>query len=598
MSLTKVTYSMIDGASVNVKDFGATGNGSTDDTAAIQAAIDYLRLALNPSNTNHAAQYQQAPYALYFPAGKYMVSTPLVFDFIVNIVGATTGNYGSVATEIKFTSTYAGLVFLWSLSNRFPIYNFSTNTVTSISTTAGTPGQILAGSPATGNSSNSNILNMRITGSGATNVYNTTFSGIEARVVVNMTNVFVEGFKGCGIRILGNDGGNSSPSGAFNINSWGGADGWNFQSVQADANDGHGFFCYGGDTNIGVHNVCQWTNNKGWGVYDVSGLGNVYLGGQASYNSGNGFADFVGSISGTTLTVTSIPYSDDTSIYMGIGHYVKGTGVTANTTILYQISGTLGQEGTYQLSQSSTVSSSNLYTQGTSTGSWGSFQGTGKNLFLNCYAEDGVKHIGRDALNIHGISNGGIEGWQANYPAALGVGGGVVLTAPSTLQAVSGSIQQSSSLFRRYETVETTVTPAAAAAEMIRITNETYLGGGANTALRYSSTFPQSGLYGPTFQLILNNESYCPFWITAGTGATFAYGTSTAIPGQFTVSSLAINQRRLMNNDALPSSGNYAKGDVIFNTSVNAGGSPGWVCTTAGVAGSTAVFKTMAVVAA
>jgi hypothetical protein len=40
MSLTKATYSMIQGAIVNVLDYGATGDGSTDDTAAIQAAID------------------------------------------------------------------------------------------------------------------------------------------------------------------------------------------------------------------------------------------------------------------------------------------------------------------------------------------------------------------------------------------------------------------------------------------------------------------------------------------------------------------------------------------------------------------------------
>lgn len=40
MALTKVTYSMIDGPVFNVKDFGAVGNGSTDDTAAINAAIE------------------------------------------------------------------------------------------------------------------------------------------------------------------------------------------------------------------------------------------------------------------------------------------------------------------------------------------------------------------------------------------------------------------------------------------------------------------------------------------------------------------------------------------------------------------------------
>ena len=55
MSLTKVTYSMIQGTPVNVLDYGAIGDGVADDTAAIQAAL-------------------ATGNSIYFPKGTYNVS--------------------------------------------------------------------------------------------------------------------------------------------------------------------------------------------------------------------------------------------------------------------------------------------------------------------------------------------------------------------------------------------------------------------------------------------------------------------------------------------------------------------------------------------
>jgi hypothetical protein len=71
MALTKVTNSMIDGAPINVKDFGAVGNGVADDTAAIQAAINYA------SNNNARL--------VYAPQGQYLISTIyLTYDASLN----------------------------------------------------------------------------------------------------------------------------------------------------------------------------------------------------------------------------------------------------------------------------------------------------------------------------------------------------------------------------------------------------------------------------------------------------------------------------------------------------------------------------------
>jgi hypothetical protein len=62
MALTKAHNRMIEGSVVNVLDFGATGNGTTDDTAAIQAAINSL------SSTGGK---------VHIPVGVYLISSPI-----------------------------------------------------------------------------------------------------------------------------------------------------------------------------------------------------------------------------------------------------------------------------------------------------------------------------------------------------------------------------------------------------------------------------------------------------------------------------------------------------------------------------------------
>lgn len=62
MALTKASYSLVNGAPLNVLDYGAIGNGTTDDTAAIQLAV--------------TAAYAQER-ALYFPAGTYLMASTI-----------------------------------------------------------------------------------------------------------------------------------------------------------------------------------------------------------------------------------------------------------------------------------------------------------------------------------------------------------------------------------------------------------------------------------------------------------------------------------------------------------------------------------------
>lgn len=90
MSLTKVSYTMIEGTTVAVEDFGAVGDGVTDDTAAILAAINGI--------TNASA-------TILFQAGKNYLCSGIVMP-------NTSGN----AKAVSFKGTGAGGYYMATIT--------------------------------------------------------------------------------------------------------------------------------------------------------------------------------------------------------------------------------------------------------------------------------------------------------------------------------------------------------------------------------------------------------------------------------------------------------------------------------------------------
>jgi hypothetical protein len=125
MSLTKVSYSMINGAPVNIVDYGADATGVADSASAIQAAIDTGRPVYVPNGTfkvNSALTTSAATFAMFGDnrnavldfSGGGSLSVSSTLTQISDLSAAITGG-GNTAT---FTSAH-GL----ALDDVFLVYN-------------------------------------------------------------------------------------------------------------------------------------------------------------------------------------------------------------------------------------------------------------------------------------------------------------------------------------------------------------------------------------------------------------------------------------------------------------------------------------------
>ena len=87
---------------LGVKDFGAKGDGSTDDTAAINSAITAgSRCGQGCDSTT------VTPAIVYFPAGTYSISAPLIQYYYTQFVGDATN-----LPIIKATAGFQGMALM------------------------------------------------------------------------------------------------------------------------------------------------------------------------------------------------------------------------------------------------------------------------------------------------------------------------------------------------------------------------------------------------------------------------------------------------------------------------------------------------------
>lgn len=298
----------------NVKDYGAVGDGVTDDSAAIQACFD-------ASIGSDFAVGRK----IFFPKGKYKLGTTLYVRRHLNIVGETAGGFftavqllpaknisaiqvdfenlvtaperrggSSIIENIKIVYTAGSTV--WQKSTAYslgalvvsqPGYSDYagqaadpkvSNFYVMECTTAGTSGTSTPNWDATtpltnGQGSLSFAEGATISDGGVTWTVRV-LAGVRMHAGAFLKNVWVEGCAGNGFLVAASVGWNPYS----NVNNF------DIDICQASSNGLHGLFVQGSDANAGNIRNFLAIENRRWGLYDHSFLGNSYIGCNASTN--------------------------------------------------------------------------------------------------------------------------------------------------------------------------------------------------------------------------------------------------------------------------------------------------------------------------
>ena len=221
---------------VSVKDFGAVGDGVTDDYAAFQAAVD----SLSASNSDIGG-------LIIIPSGTYYLSQTWKIKKRVTIRGTNAGDQPQTsACRLNFPADTDGIRFYSSIDS------------------------------GTGTDATQSVLQFVEVKALAKN---SSGVGIKCTTTVRIEYCIVRDFKSHGIEFYGQTGG-----GATGI-----CDFWKVANTRIITCGGNGLYTHGNDSQIGLASQVECVANSGYGFYDVSAYGNTYIACQAAGNTGGSY---------------------------------------------------------------------------------------------------------------------------------------------------------------------------------------------------------------------------------------------------------------------------------------------------------------------
>ncbi|MFC6454256.1 glycosyl hydrolase family 28-related protein [Paenibacillus vulneris] len=121
---------------VSVKDFGAVGNGTTDDSAAFQAAIAYAESQAVTNPAPGASGSKLGRVSLFLPPGSYLITQPeslLRSSYTTSTVGLHIQGAGAGTTQVIYSPAAAGTYLAhnnnaWQFCSISDIEFYSTST--------------------------------------------------------------------------------------------------------------------------------------------------------------------------------------------------------------------------------------------------------------------------------------------------------------------------------------------------------------------------------------------------------------------------------------------------------------------------------------